>query len=61
MTGSGGRDRRAVRHIAPAGAPDAGALPERPHTVVVGGRTEPIDDDWGAVEAVIRLGAKTRH
>ncbi len=22
---------------------------------VVGGRTEPIDDDWGAVEAVIRL------
>jgi tRNA-Thr(GGU) m(6)t(6)A37 methyltransferase TsaA len=23
--------------------------------VVVGGRSEPVDDDWGAVEAVIRL------
>jgi tRNA (Thr-GGU) A37 N-methylase len=26
-----------------------------PIGVVVGGRTEPIDDDWGAVEATIRL------
>ena len=26
-----------------------------PVGVVVGGRTEPIDDDWGGVEAVIRL------
>jgi tRNA-Thr(GGU) m(6)t(6)A37 methyltransferase TsaA len=26
-----------------------------PIGVVVGGRAEPIDDDWGAVEAVIRL------
>ena len=26
-----------------------------PIGVVVGGRTEPVDDDWGAVEAVIRL------
>jgi tRNA-Thr(GGU) m(6)t(6)A37 methyltransferase TsaA len=26
-----------------------------PIGVVVGGRTEPIDDDWGAVESVIRL------
>ena len=26
-----------------------------PIGVVVGGRTEPIDDDWGTVEAVIRL------
>ena len=26
-----------------------------PIGVVVGGRTEPMDDDWGAVEAVIRL------
>jgi tRNA (adenine37-N6)-methyltransferase len=27
----------------------------QPVGVVVGGRTEPIDDDWGGVEAVIRL------
>jgi tRNA-Thr(GGU) m(6)t(6)A37 methyltransferase TsaA len=26
-----------------------------PIGVVLGGRSEPIDDDWGAVEAVIRL------
>ena len=26
-----------------------------PIGVVVGGRTEPIDDNWGAVESVIRL------
>ncbi len=26
-----------------------------PIGAVVGGRTEPLDDDWGAVEAVIRL------
>jgi tRNA-Thr(GGU) m(6)t(6)A37 methyltransferase TsaA len=26
-----------------------------PIGVVIGGRTEPIDDDWGDVEAVIRL------
>jgi len=26
-----------------------------PVGLVVGGRTEPIDDDWGGVEAVIRL------
>jgi tRNA-Thr(GGU) m(6)t(6)A37 methyltransferase TsaA len=26
-----------------------------PIGLVVGGRTEPIDDDWGAVESVIRL------
>jgi tRNA-Thr(GGU) m(6)t(6)A37 methyltransferase TsaA len=29
-----------------------------PIGVVMGGRTEPIDDDWGAVEAVIRLDAR---
>ena len=27
----------------------------RPVGVVVGGRPEPVDDDWGTVEAVIRL------
>jgi len=29
-----------------------------PVGVVVGGRTEPVDDEWGAVEAVIRLDAR---
>ncbi|HEY2213479.1 MAG TPA: SAM-dependent methyltransferase [Acidimicrobiales bacterium] len=29
-----------------------------PIGTVVGGRTEPIDDDWGGVEAVIRLDAE---
>jgi isorenieratene synthase len=36
MTG-GGRDRRAVRHRAPAGAPNAAALAHRPRVAVVGG------------------------
>ena len=30
----------------------------RPVGVVVGGRTEPLDDDWGAVEASIVLDAR---
>jgi len=30
-------------------------LTVRPVATVVGGRTAPIDDDWGAVEATIRL------
>ena len=30
-------------------------LTVRPVATVVGGRTAPIDDDWGAVEAAIRL------
>jgi tRNA-Thr(GGU) m(6)t(6)A37 methyltransferase TsaA len=29
-----------------------------PVGVVVGGRREPIDDEWGAVEAVVRLDAR---
>jgi len=29
-----------------------------PIGVVVGGRTEPIDDNWGSVEAIIRLDAE---
>ena len=37
------------------GAPDAGVLNLDPIGRVVGGRGEPVDDDWGDVEAVIRL------
>lgn len=29
----------------------------KPVGVVVGGRAEPIDDDWGGIEAIIRLNA----
>lgn len=32
-----------------------GVITLEPIGTVVGGRTEPIDDDWGAVDAVIRL------
>ena len=37
------------------GAPDAGGLTLEPIGRVEGGRGEPFDDDWGDVEAVIRL------
>jgi tRNA (Thr-GGU) A37 N-methylase len=37
------------------GAPDAGVLRIDPIGRVEGGRGEPVDDDWGDVEAVIRL------
>lgn len=34
---------------------DGDTVTMRPVGRVVGGRTEPLDDDWGAVEATIRL------
>jgi len=34
------------------------ALRFEPVAVIVGGRDEPFDDDWGAVEAVVRLDAR---
>ena len=37
------------------GAPDAGVVEIDPIGRVEGGRGEPVDDDWGDVEAVIRL------
>jgi carotenoid phi-ring synthase / carotenoid chi-ring synthase len=37
VNSSGGRDRRAVRHLAPEGAAEAGVLSARPRAVVVGG------------------------
>jgi tRNA (adenine37-N6)-methyltransferase len=37
------------------GAPDAGVVRLDPIGRVEGGRGEPVDDDWGDVEAVIRL------
>jgi isorenieratene synthase len=55
MTGSGGRDRRAVRHIAPAGAPDASVLPERPHAVVVGGGIAGLAAATGLADRGVRV------
>ena len=55
MTGSGGRDRRAVRHVAPAGALDAGVLPERPHVVVAGGGIAGLAAATGLAERGVRV------
>lgn len=55
MSGSGGRDRRAVRHVPPAGAPDASVLPERPHAVVVGGGIAGLAAATGLAERGVRV------
>jgi len=55
MTGSGGRDRRAVRHVAPAGALDAGVLPGRPHVVVAGGGIAGLAAATGLAERGVRV------
>jgi isorenieratene synthase len=55
VTGSGGRDRRAVRHVAPAGAADAGVLPVRPHAVVAGGGIAGLAAATGLAERGIRV------
>ena len=55
MTGSGGRDRRAVRHVAPAGALDAGVLPVRPHVVVAGGGIAGLAAATGLAERGVRV------
>jgi carotenoid phi-ring synthase / carotenoid chi-ring synthase len=55
MTGSGGRDRRAVRHVAPAGAPDASARPQRPHAVVVGAGIAGLAAATGLAERGVRV------
>jgi isorenieratene synthase len=55
VNGSGGRDRRAVRHVAPAGAPHASALPERPHTVVVGAGIAGLAAATGLAERGVRV------
>ncbi len=54
-TRSGGRDRRAVRHVAPAGALDAGVLPERPHAVVAGGGIAGLAAATGLAERGVRV------
>ncbi|HXP57838.1 MAG TPA: FAD-dependent oxidoreductase [Streptosporangiaceae bacterium] len=55
MTAPGGRDRRAVRHAAPAGAPDAGVLPMRPHAVVAGGGIAGLAAATGLADRGVRV------
>jgi isorenieratene synthase len=55
MRAPGGRDRRAVRHLAPAGAPDASMLPQRPHAVVVGGGIAGLAAATGLAERGVRV------
>ena len=55
MSGSGGRDRRAVRHLAPEGAPAAGVLAGRPRAVVVGGGIAGLAAATGLAERGVRV------
>ena len=50
-----GRDRRAVRHLAPDGVRDAGVLPRRPHVVVVGGGIAGLAAATGLAERGVRV------
>ncbi|HEX4833282.1 MAG TPA: FAD-dependent oxidoreductase [Trebonia sp.] len=50
-----GRDRRAVRHLAPAGLADAGQLARRPHAVVVGGGIAGLAAATGLAERGVRV------
>jgi len=51
----GGRDRRAVRHLAPDGAPDAALLPGRPHAIVVGAGIAGLAAAAGLAERGVRV------
>jgi isorenieratene synthase len=55
VSGSGGRDRRAVRHVAPAGADDAAVLRTRPHAVVAGGGIAGLAAATGLAERGVRV------
>ena len=55
MNGSGGRDRRAVRHLAPEGAAQAGVLSARPRAVVVGGGIAGLAAATGLAERGVRV------
>ncbi|HEY0936875.1 MAG TPA: FAD-dependent oxidoreductase, partial [Trebonia sp.] len=50
-----GRDRRAVRHPAPGGHPDARQLPSRPHVVVIGGGIAGLAAATGLAERGVRV------
>ncbi len=50
-----GRDRRAVRHPAPGGKPDARLLPRQPHVVVIGGGIAGLAAAAGLAERGVRV------
>jgi isorenieratene synthase len=49
------QDRRAVRHLAPDGAPDALLLPERPRAVIAGGGIAGLAAATGLAERGVRV------
>jgi carotenoid phi-ring synthase / carotenoid chi-ring synthase len=55
VNGAGGRDRRAVRHLAPEGALDAGAANGRPRAVIVGGGIAGLAAATGLAERGVRV------
>ncbi len=61
MTTAGGRDRRAVRHLAPDGAPDAALLPRRPHAIVVGAGIAGLAAAAGLAERGVRVTVAERE
>ncbi len=61
MTTAGGRDRRAVRHLAPVGAPDAALLPRRPHAIVVGAGIAGLAAAAGLAERGVRVTVAERE
>jgi len=58
---AGGRDRRAVRHRAPDGAPDASLRGERPHAVVVGAGIAGLAAACGLAERGVRVTVAERE
>ena len=61
MNAAGGRDRRAVRHRAPDGAPSASALPWRPHAVVVGAGIAGLAAATGLAERGVQVTVAERE
>ena len=61
MSAAGGRDRRAVRHRGPDGAPDASLLPVRPHAVVVGAGIAGLAAATGLAERGVRVTVAERE
>jgi carotenoid phi-ring synthase / carotenoid chi-ring synthase len=61
VTAPGGRDRRAVRHRAPDGAPDASLLPGRPHAIVVGAGIAGLAAAAGLAERGVRVTVAERQ
>ena len=61
MNAPGGRDRRAVRHRAPDGAPDASLLPGRPHAIVVGAGIAGLAAAAGLAERGVRVTVAERQ